>query len=358
MSRYNFVSPGAEAGNAIEKFLMQRELDKRRDMLATLAQQNTQADNERADAALRLQQRSADATTESNRLARENAEGERKFRRASTIATTGLPGVLDADTAGLLRGEGFGTLIKEGQPQQGAFLGNDENQIPQYEVKPGILEFAGGSQYQNARAAEAARASEGEASRQAAAERAREANDNRTSLAQLAAGNRNETAALRNQLTQQQIDAAREKADAAKRAEKNAADAVTGYQGDIESVLNDLIDEQGNLRPEVAGVVGAFDARTPNLTEGSNTAMAKLDHLIGLLDVNKLREMKAQSRTGATGFGALNEKELGILESAGSTLRNRRQGEGAYAAELKRIRDTVHKGQAPTAANADPLGLR
>jgi hypothetical protein len=225
-------------------------------------------------------------------------------------------------------------------------------------VKPGILDFAGGTQYQNARAAEAARASEGEASRQAAAERAREANDNRTSLAQLAAGNRNETAALRNQLTQQQIDAAREKADAAKRAEKNAADAVTGYQGDIESVLNDLIDEQGNLRPEVAGVVGAFDARTPNLTEGSNTAMAKLDHLIGLLDVNKLREMKAQSRTGATGFGALNEKELGILESAGSTLRNRRQGEGSYAAELKRIRDTVHKGQAPTAANADPLGLR
>jgi hypothetical protein len=111
MSRYNFVSPGAEAGNAIEKFLMQRELDKRRDMLATLAQQNTQADNERADAALRLQQRSADATTESNRLARENAEGERKFRRASTIATTGLPGVLDADTAGLLKGEGFGTLV-------------------------------------------------------------------------------------------------------------------------------------------------------------------------------------------------------------------------------------------------------
>jgi hypothetical protein len=56
MSRYNFVSGGAAAGNAIEQFLVQRALEDRQRRMDELAAQNTKADNARADEQLFRQQ--------------------------------------------------------------------------------------------------------------------------------------------------------------------------------------------------------------------------------------------------------------------------------------------------------------
>lgn len=151
------------------------------------------------------------------------------------------------------------------------------------------------------------------------------------------------------------------KADATE-AQKKALGSMQAYGDDILSVINNLVDEQGNLKKPIAGVVGNVEGAIPNMLRGEQgqTALADIDRLQGLLDINKLSEMKAQSRTGASGFGVLSEKELGVLESAASTLRNRRQSEAAYATELKRIRDAIlagRMGNGSTTAVVNPGNL-
>lgn len=150
-----------------------------------------------------------------------------------------------------------------------------------------------------------------------------------------------------------------------------AVEAMKAYGDDMLSVLDSLIDEQGNLKPEVAGVIGSFDGSRPEwayLSEGSQSALANLDRLQSMLNINVLRDMKNQSRTGATGFGALSERELNVVESSSSKLRRRRQGDAEYAAELKRLRDAIMVGRAggigtqqpttqPDAASAAALAL-
>lgn len=190
---------------------------------------------------------------------------------------------------------------------------------------------------------------------EAEAARAADANQTRLLVAGMAAQGKNETTALRNDLLRTQIDAATQKQQDAATAQKAKDEGAAQYANDIASTVRDLIDERGQLRPDVAGIVGAWDGATPNITESANTAAAKVDRLIALLDINKLREMKAQSKTGASGFGALSQKELGILESAGSTLRNRRQSEAAYAAELQRVLQTIAKANALQATPAAPV---
>lgn len=158
------------------------------------------------------------------------------------------------------------------------------------------------------------------------------------------------------------FDAVGERQQAATKAGGDrAVEAMRTYGDDMLSVINDMIDENGNLKPEVAGVVGGFDGARPEWAygkEGSQKALAAINRLQGMLDLQKLGEMKQQSRTGASGFGALSEKELAVLEGAASTLRNRRQGDASYGSELKRIRDTINGGRqvAPAAAQPAPGG--
>jgi hypothetical protein len=175
----------------------------------------------------------------------------------------------------------------------------------------------------------------------------------RLEIAQIGAQGRGANADLQREILQGRLQDQQDKHTAAAQAEQAKADAVTKYENDIRGVLQDLIDENGALRPETAGIVGMLDGRTPDVTESANKAVSKVERLVGLLDIGKLREMKAQSRTGASGFGALSEKELAVLESAASTLRNRRVSEATYAAELRRIRDTL--GTPAAAAGASTL---
>lgn len=75
MSRYDFTSPGANAGDAISNFLMQREQQKRQQMLDQLMaqRQQEQADQGREDLLLRR----GDLGLRMQREAREAAEGDR-----------------------------------------------------------------------------------------------------------------------------------------------------------------------------------------------------------------------------------------------------------------------------------------
>lgn len=131
-------------------------------------------------------------------------------------------------------------------------------------------------------------------------------------------------------------------------ADDRQAEGMRQYRSDMLNVVNRLIDEAGNLKPDVKGVIGGAQGAVPEglfFGESSQEALSAINRLQGLLDLKKLGDLKSQSRTGATGFGQLSEKELAVLENAASTLRNRRQGEVSYASELRRIRDELSRAQ-------------
>lgn len=67
--------------------------------------------------------------------------------------------------------------------------------------------------------------------------------------------------------------------------------------------------------PNLEDYTGMYDGRTPNLTEGARAFASDLDVLKSNLALTALNAAKAGSATGATGFGALSEGELKILQN-------------------------------------------
>lgn len=114
------------------------------------------------------------------------------------------------------------------------------------------------------------------------------------------------------------------------------------------SALDELLDPKTDkLRPEITGAVGAsriYNAPFGYTLPGSQTKAsdAAINRLKSMLTIEILGEMKAQSRTGATGFGQLSVKELNVLESAASKL-DPSLDEKTFEAELKRIKKYLER---------------
>jgi hypothetical protein len=195
--------------------------------------------------------------------------------------------------------------------------------------------------------------------REAAAERASESNQTRQLIAGMAASGRQGNQDLQRQILQDRIDAAKLKEDDAQRVKDNALKGMQAYGDDMLGVIGELLDEQGNLRPHAQGVVGTLEGAIPEylmFDADRQKALASTKRLNSNLAIETLQKLKEQSRTGATGFGSLTEKELALVENAKATLSNRRQDEATYAAELKRIRDAIlsTRGGAPAAPAEAP----
>lgn len=110
------------------------------------------------------------------------------------------------------------------------------------------------------------------------------------------------------------------------------------------NVLNQLADEKtGKLKPNTEWVTGLSANFGTKYTSKGASAVADIDRLRNMLTLDLIGEMKAQSKTGATGFGQMNIKELGVLENAASKLEARNMDESEYAAELSRIREKLNK---------------
>lgn len=350
---YGFTSPGAAGANAIQEFLLQRAMQERQAMLDSLAVEKQRESEQQAQAELTLRQQQEQRVAEAQQQSQADMEKERQFRRASTIATTGVPGVIDPNTAGLLRNEGYGGLVTEGPVQQGSFLGNDANDIPQYDVVPGVLQFAGGSQYQNARVAEQARAdaatqAQAAASERAAADRASreqtaaEANATREEIARMGAQNAGATRELQNELTRMRIDTEREKADAAKQTRTDQATGVANTRSQIRDLAQSLITD-----PELAGITGPIEGRRDTfLTGGAVDAKRRLDQLLGMLSL--------ESRSKLKGQGTVSDFEGKMLERAVSAI-SRAAGPEITKQHLKEILDAF-QGDKPQIGSAAPAG--
>lgn len=342
MASRGFVSPGALARNAIAEELMKRAALERQATLDKMAADQQAATIRQRDEALAQSQQQEARIAQAQQQAQEAAERERQFRRASTIATTGLPGIIDADTAGLLRTEGFGTLVTQTQPTQGQHLGVDESGVDQYAVTPGVIQFAGGSQYQQARLAAQERAAAAAQAQESKADLAREGMDLRREIAGAAAAGRQETTDLRNQLLQTQVDSAKQKAEDKAKADKRAKDAARVTSRSTLDVLEQLatFDPTGKATLK-SGTANLFGARVPfnDMIPGSDTsnARAALNRLKGRAIVDLLNEMKNQSATGATGFGSLSGSELRLLENSATQLDTPNISDERAAEELSRI---------------------
>lgn len=96
--------------------------------------------------------------------------------------------------------------------------------------------------------------------------------------------------------------------------------------------------------PATRGVQGLIQSLLPGgvTPAESADANAALSQLTGQMIVDLIADMKSQSQTGATGFGQLNIRELGVLEAAASQL-TQRLSEGAGLRELNTIREKMLK---------------
>lgn len=121
-------------------------------------------------------------------------------------------------------------------------------------------------------------------------------------------------------------------------------DAIQQKTRDTLAALDELLDDKGKLRPEITPSVGAsrmFGMQFLPATQ-AKAGDAAIKRLKSMLTIELLGEMKAQSRTGATGFGQLSVKELNVLESAASKL-DPSLDEGTFEKELNRIKEYLKK---------------
>ena len=357
--RYYAPSGAQGAAEAIQALMLQRAIDERQRMLDAQAQADRVGSAQREQKRIELeQQRIADAQADRKRDD-EDREKERKFRRATTKATIGLPGVATEADYQEAQDEGYGTQYR--RDPASTLHGYDEAGAAQEVPIPGVVQFLGGTQYQQARAAEAARkdaALEAERIRDEqlattlAAKKEQDAKDNdiKMSIAGLAASGRNANADLQREILQGRIDTAEEKKTAA----KTAADAQRAAVADKAQNVMNLIGQLGEIDPKTfksvtklsPGVERLYGVavlgRTPGMLQGivsteTSDARAAMDQLMGTAVTDFLGELKAQSRTGATGFGALSEGELKLVQDVSSQLRNPKLSSERVRSELSRL---------------------
>jgi hypothetical protein len=115
------------------------------------------------------------------------------------------------------------------------------------------------------------------------------------------------------------------------------------------SAVNKLVtaDASGKaaLTPGAKRIFGEYtpvSARSMIPGREATDAAAALEQVLGQQVVDLISDMKAQSRTGATGFGQLSVRELEVLQSAATQL-TRRLSEPAALRELSAIQESLQK---------------
>ncbi len=310
MPQYNFVSPGAMGANAIEKMLMERAMLEMEQAQSAQGITSQQAAIRQRDEEMKRRQEEMQMQAELQNKQFESLDEDRVERRMNTADANAMR-MRDSEADRLARAE-------------------------------------------QAQMAIMARSQEGEANRQAQAERASESNELRRTLGIMAQGNRQGNQDLQRELLQGRIDAQTEKTTQANNARDQArAQAHQSTQGTLD-LIDKLIDTdkatgKAKLKPQTENI---FGLRIPHVIAGNlplgnmgTNALSDLNRLKGEAIVGLISEMKRQSATGATGFGALSQRELDILNQSATTLANANISDEAAAEELGRLRAKVQEIQ-------------
>lgn len=115
---------------------------------------------------------------------------------------------------------------------------------------------------------------------------------------------------------------------------------VSGAESSLK-LLDDLLDENDKLKPIASRATGWSAAG--NWIPGSQgrEGSGKIARLAGRQVLDLINEMKAQSRTGATGFGQMNLKELELLQNSATMLSDNWQDDAVAQQALKEIKDRL-----------------
>lgn len=105
--------------------------------------------------------------------------------------------------------------------------------------------------------------------------------------------------------------------------------------------------EQLKADPNFASMYGTGLGRVAQYLPGSESATtnSRINQLAAEKIINLMSEMKRQSRTGATGFGQLSEKELQLLQNASTKLNNRNIRPEEATAELDKLSAQIQRMQ-------------
>jgi hypothetical protein len=144
-------------------------------------------------------------------------------------------------------------------------------------------------------------------------------------------------------------------------------DAKNKQQAKTEFVRNSALDTLNTIG-EIEKGMGYFGL-TGDLPSIPGTHRvnweANINKLLSGKIINLMTSMKEASKTGATGFGQLSEKELSVLQSASTALKRNLSSKDAqrYLDDMKVSLQKVLQGQEEVMgggdnANDDPLGLR
>jgi hypothetical protein len=96
---------------------------------------------------------------------------------------------------------------------------------------------------------------------------------------------------------------------------KRVRDAAVSNLSETLSTAKALASHKGLNR-----IVGPVAGQTPNFTGDALDAMTLYSNIVGAQIVGMLSDLKAQSKTGATGFGALSDRELALVKESASKL--------------------------------------
>lgn len=343
MGRYNFTSTGAAGGNAIQAFLVQRALQERQLQLDAQAKQQQEAENAQRERELALRQQQEQRMAADASANRTALEGERDFRRATTMSVNALPDdPLSPEDAAFLQANGYGSQIKRtpGVLSQGPQTGEDDG-VPIYDVQRGPEQLAmrGGSAYLSARAAAEERKAQADKDREARTAQADSDRSMKELIARLAVDGRADSKALQNRLLELQAEIAADKLDAGRQTRTDQKGAIASTRQQVRDLAQGLLDD-----PTLEAISGPIDGRTPDMRPDSVDAARRLDQLIKSLSLGARGQMKGQ--------GQISDFEGKLLSGSVSAL-DRTAGAANVKKHLQEIINAF-AGDAPQAGPATP----
>ena len=278
--------------------------------------------------------------------ARQNDIGQ-----AGRMAENAMPEQpIDVKGAELLGKTGYGGMLRT--VPSSTYEGVDQSQVTST-MQPGRL--FGGTKWQTGEATRtlqeklaadklAAIKTAGEEKATTAAQRRQDVLGQQNITNEIARGN----AATARMLAENTVSGRKEKVEEAARRDVSAQQKEQDVADEGLNTINKML-----THPGAQWAVGAthITSMVPGTAAHNYEALRK--HLESILTVEKIGELKSQSKTGATGFGQLSEREGDILRTAIANL-DAAQSPAQFNATLKTVQGVL--GKMKTASQAMEIG--
>ena len=149
--RFDFIAPGAAAADAIRQEMIRRQELQQQQQMDQLAMDREERAAAQQIQQMKMQQEELKLNQKQQEMTLKQQEAQQLDTRRKAFESrikTMKKGEADPAVIKEAKELGYGHLFQEGLPTQGADLGADGQGVDQYEVIPGVMEFAGTPQQQ------------------------------------------------------------------------------------------------------------------------------------------------------------------------------------------------------------------